>query len=98
MVDEKASPPRPWLTTLALFACVALELVIASSPFDAPARVAALLGLATIAVAISLRQALGVGPGSLVPRAIVYLPMLFSVIVIVVLLLDAHFRRVMGVR
>jgi hypothetical protein len=98
MVDEKVSSGHPWLTTLALFACVALELVIASSPFGAPARVAALLGLATIAVALSLRQALGVGRASLVPRAIVYLPMLFSAVVIVVLLLDAHFRRAMGVR
>ena len=77
---------------LAVVGCVGLELVLASSPVSPAARVTGLLGLAGAAVALSMRQALGGLGRSRALRAAVLAPLVFSLIVTVVLMLDAHVR------
>jgi len=77
---------------LAVVGCVGLQLLVASSPASPAARVTALLGLAGAAVALSLRQAMGGLLQSRALRAAVVAPLLFSAIVTVVLMLDAHVR------
>jgi len=76
-----------------VLACVGLELIVAASPAGVASRVTALLGLAAVAVALTLRQALsGVTLRGL--RAAVLVPIVLSIAVTVVLMLDAHRRGV----
>jgi hypothetical protein len=90
---------RAWSTSVAVLVCVALECVVASAvALDRAARVTALVGLAAIAVALSLRQALRQSlEGKRAPLtigAIVVVPMAFCVLATVVLILDAHLRQI----
>lgn len=78
--------------TVAIAACVALELGLAASADGAGVRVAALLALAAVAVALCLRQALGGLGASRALRLAVVGPVAFSIVLTVVLMLDAHVR------
>ena len=94
MAEGATSPraARAWPVTLVVLGCVGLELMVAGSPAGPGARVTALSGLAGAAVALSLRQALGGLVGSRALRAAVVAPLLFSLVLTVVLMLDAHVR------
>jgi len=71
--------------------CVALELAIASAPLAAGARAAALVTLAALAVGLALRPALG-GLASRAMRLAIVGPIIFSLVLTVVLALDAQAR------
>ena len=88
---ERARTGRSWLATLAVAGCLAMELAVASAPLGFAARVVALVALAATAVALCLRQALG-GLDSRALRLAVVGPVLFSVVLTVVLALDACLR------
>jgi len=91
-VAEPAGPGRSWLPALAVAGCIAIELAMATAPVGFAVRVAALLALASTAVALSLRQALG-GLASRALRLAVMGPVVFSIVLTVVLTLDACARR-----
>ena len=91
MPDPTAPGPRPWLVAVGVLGCVALELAIASAPLGVRARAAALAALAALAVGLALRQVLG-GLASRALRFAVVGPVLFSLLLTVVLALDAYAR------
>jgi hypothetical protein len=95
---ETRARSRGWLASAVVIACVTVERVIAASSLDRAVRVTALLGMAGVAVAVSFHQALGFKRESRLLRAMVLVPMAFSVVVVAVLVLDAHFRRALGGR
>jgi hypothetical protein len=91
-VAEPARSRRPWLIPLTIAACVALQLVVVAAPAGHVARVAALLALAAVAVALGLRQTLAGLAASWPLRAAVVGTIALSILLIVVLLLDANVR------
>jgi len=78
--------------TAAVAACMALQLAVASSSLGPGGRVAALLALTALAVMLCLRQALGGLVGSRALRAAVVGPIVFSIVLTIVLALDAQGR------
>jgi len=82
---------RPWRGMVAVAGCVALQLGVAAASVDARTRAAALVALAAIAVALSLRQAMG-GLQSRALRLAIVGPVVFSIVLTVVLTLDAGVR------
>jgi hypothetical protein len=97
-VAEARSPSGSWPTSVAVIACVAIEGAIAASSFDGALRVTALLGMASVAVGVSFHHAMGFKRESPVLRAVLLVPLAFSIVVIAVLILDAHFRQALGTR
>ncbi len=65
---------------------------MASSAVGEAARVTALLGFAGAAVALSCARRWGGLGGSRAMRAAILVPVVFSVVITVVLMLDAHVR------
>jgi len=80
-----------WVPALAVAGCLAAELALAAAPVGWVAQSAALALLAATAVALSLRQALG-GLSARALRLAVVGPVVFSIVLVVVLALDAHVR------
>ena len=91
MPDAPASSRVAWLAPLAVLACVTFELAIAWAPLGVRARTAALLMLAALAVGLALRHALG-GLASRGLRRAVVGAVIFSVVLTVVVALDAYAR------
>lgn len=91
MPELSAPHRRPWLGTFAVAGCVAVELAIASAPLGVRQRAAALLALAALAVGLALRQAMGALASRALRLAVVG-PVIFSLVLAVVLALDAWAR------
>jgi hypothetical protein len=81
-----------WRAPLAVTACVAAELGIASAPLGPRMRIALLLGMAALAVGICLAEAMGLRRASRGIRAIILVPLGLSVVTAVVLMLEAWFH------
>jgi|GEM_PF-6867171 len=93
--SPQAGSNRGWLPALAVASCLAVELMVASGPLGSAlgsvVQTTALGALAVSAVALSLRQALG-GLSSRALRWAVVGPLVFSLVLVVVLALDAGVR------
>lgn len=92
MADQAPAQRPAWRAPVAVVVCVALELAIATSPLGSGARTAGLIALAAVAVALSLRQTLGGLVGARALRLAVMGPIAFSIVLAVVLMLDAQLR------
>lgn len=91
----EAAARKAWLPSAAVAICVALELLVATSGLNRTVVIAALFGLAAIAVAVSLWLSMGLRRESLALRAIIAIPLALALATTIVLVLEAEFRRQM---
>lgn len=82
----------PWRAPLGVAVCLMAAGLIAHAPLAAGAQSALILGLAALAVGISLGETMGLRQASRGIRAIMLVPLAFCVVATVVLVLESWFR------
>jgi predicted neutral ceramidase superfamily lipid hydrolase len=86
---------RAWAPFAIVLASVAAEMVLASArlgPSLRPALITAMVGLAVVAVAVALFSSMGLAREGLGPRLLMAVPLVLSVALAVVLMLENHFQ------
>lgn len=86
---------RRWLPFLIVVLGVAAEMIVAGirvGPGARPALITAIVGLAALAVLVSLVWSMGLARESLALRLIAAVPLVLSVAMIVVLMLEGKYR------
>ena len=96
---------RTWLAAAVVAACVACEVMIALAPIEflaAPTPssrasiITAIVGFALIAVGVSVVWSMGLGREAFGLRIVAAVPIVLSVALVVVLILEANFRARAG--
>ena len=81
-----------WRAPLVAAVCVGGAAAISNTPLGAGVRSALILGLAALAVGVSLAETMGLRRASWGIRALILFPLGFCVVAAVVLMLESWFR------
>jgi hypothetical protein len=90
---------RVWLPSLVAAACMAVALALSAGAIAGvtrPVLITGIVGLAGVAIGASLFWSMGLVRESIALRLIAAVPVLLSILLVVVLILDADFRARAG--